>query len=220
MEGGLTGAVPEEDLKFRAPFTCIVSGASGTGKSTLVFKIIENCKALISPPPVDVMLAYGQYHSGIPKLEKAGVHVYPGLPTDDMLASFPRGLLLVIDDFLGKIEESYVSAIFTRKAHHMGFSCILLTQSAFDKNLRVARNNAAYLILTRSPSSQLAIRTLGTQLFPGDSKYFQDAYRQATQEKFGYLLVDNHPQGNSLLRLRTHILPDETPQVFISNNAV
>lgn len=44
MAINLLAAVPEEDVQFRAPFTCIVAGASGTGKSTLVFKIIENYK--------------------------------------------------------------------------------------------------------------------------------------------------------------------------------
>jgi hypothetical protein len=102
----------------------------------------------------------------------------------------------------------------------MNISCFLLTQSAFDKTLRVARNNASYLILTRSPSSLLAIRTLGAQLFPGNGRFFQEAYRQATEDQFGYLVVDNHPQGHPLLRLKTHILPGETPVVFIGGNAL
>lgn len=220
MTGSLMDGVDSVDVLFKAPFTCIVSGASGTGKSTLVFKIMENYKKLITPPPGNVMLAYGQYHSEIPKLEAMGVHVYPGLPSDEILGSFDGGLLLVIDDFLGKISEDYLSSLFTRKSHHMNISVFYLTQTLFDKKSKVARENASYIILTRSPSNYLAITTLGGRYFPGASAFFKDAYRQATAEKYGYLLVDNHPQGNPLLRLRTHILADEPTEVFINDHAL
>ena len=75
------------------------------------------------------------------------------------------------------------------------------------------------IILTRAPSSALAIRTLGTQLFPKNLAYFLDAYNQATKESYGYLVIDNHPASNSLLRLRTDILPNEERAIFLPKNA-
>lgn len=70
-------------------------------------------------------------------------------------------------------------------------------------------------MLLRNPSGQLQIRNLGIQLFPRQLGYFMDAYKKATAENFGYLLIDIHPRSREMVRLRTHIFPDECQVLFI-----
>ncbi|KAH7716849.1 hypothetical protein AAVH_15736 [Aphelenchoides avenae] len=170
---------------------------------------------MISPAPKQVLYAYGEYHEHVPTLEKAGVLTHAGLPTDDVLAACEKPMLLVLDDLMLALSEEYLSDLYTKKSHHRHISVVFLTQNLFDKQLKVARNNAQYLVLMNAPNSALSVRTLGSQLFPGQVPYFLDAYRKATEIRYGYLLVDMHASGCPTLRLRTDIFPDEHTVIFI-----
>uniref|UniRef100_A0A914QCK5 Uncharacterized protein n=1 Tax=Panagrolaimus davidi TaxID=227884 RepID=A0A914QCK5_9BILA len=54
----------------------------------------------------------------------------------------------------------------------------------------------------RSPSSAHSLRVIGTHLFPNRLKYFLNAWEMATRELFSYLVIDQHPASNEMLRLR------------------
>ena len=69
--------------------------------------------------------------------------------------------------------------------------------------MRVPRSNAQFIFLMRAPVSislrnmckkyilqndMLSIRNLAHQLFPKESTFFLDAYKQACSDPFGYLL--------------------------------
>jgi hypothetical protein len=114
--------------------------------------------------------------------------------------------------------EDYLTELYTKKNHHEQMFTIFIAQSLFEKNLKVARNNSQYILLTRAPNAILSIRTLGSQLFPRQLNYFMDAYGQATKQPYGYLLLDSHPTSPPSLRLRTNIFPDDNRIVFIPKN--
>lgn len=90
-----------------------------------------------------------------------------------------------------------------------------MSQNLFEKKIKVARQNAQYLVLMRSPNSALSVRNIGVQLFPGRLNYFLSAYRQATDRAYGYLLIDMHTSSDNLLRLRTNIFKEEETIIFI-----
>jgi hypothetical protein len=149
-----------------------------------------------------------------------GVSTVAGLPSDDFLAECRRPLLLVLDDLMLSTSEEYITSLFTRRSHHESISVVFVVQNLFEKKIRVARSNSQYIILTRSPNAILSVRNLGNQLFPLQMQYFMDSYTQATRQLYGYMLIDMHPASDPLLRLRTHIFPDESvPQtLFIPRN--
>lgn len=212
----------ENDLKIRIPSFIIVAGPSSSGKSTFVQKLLTQSKDLFHPTPKSILYAYGQFNSSIPLLQKAGVSVYSGVPNDEVINRLPKPAIVIFDDLLYSIDEKQLNEIATKKSHHGNYSVIFCTQDAFERRIRIARKNAQYLVLLRSPSSALAIRTLGSQLFPRALDYFLSAYRQATREKFGYLFVDLHAASDPLLRLRTNIFKDSTDPhtifLALSNN--
>ena len=146
---------------------------------------------------------------------KAGVLTHAGLPTDDIFGSCEKPLLLILDDLMLASSEQYLSDLYTKKSHHQHISVVFLTQNLFDKQLKVARNNAQYLVLMNAPNSALSIRTLGSQLFPGRVPFFLDAYRKATEGQYGYLLLDMHASSCPTLRLRTDIFPDDHTVIFL-----
>ena len=99
--------------------------------------------------------------------------------------------------------------LFIIKAHHYNMFVFFNSQYLFTKEARIARNNAQYIFLMKSPNAMLTIRNLGSQLFPGQTEYFLSAYKNATEKPYQYLLIDMHPTSHDALRLRTCIFPNE-----------
>jgi hypothetical protein len=211
--------IDEQALKFKLPAGMIVAGPSSSGKSTLVMKMLENYHEMFDPVPEEVLYCYGQFHKLVPKLQSEGIVVHAGLPSEETLDKARRPLLLVLDDMMLSASEKYLSDLYTKKNHHQQIFSIFLAQSLFEKNLKVARTNSQYILLTRAPNAILSIRTLGSQLFPRQLDFFMDAYNQATKDAWGYLMIDLHPASNPQLKLRTNIFPSDNRIVFIPKNA-
>lgn len=210
----------EEDLKFKIPSGIMLAGPSQSGKSTFLSKLVANYKTMFHPEPAKVVYAYGEYDSRVHMFTKLGAQVVAGIPNDEFIAQAEKPLLLILDDLMLNAKDIYLQDMFTKKAHHQNICVIFVTQNLFDKNAKVARMNSQYIILMRAPNAALHVRTLGTQLFPLQLDYFLDAYKKATSDRFGYLLIDLHPGTHTALRLRTKIFPNDSEPlgVFIPKN--
>jgi len=155
----------------------------------------------------------------ITDLEKGGVHVHSGVPSDEWLSKIERPFIYVLDDLICDIEQRKLESIFVRNSHHQQFCTIFLTQSLFDKKMRIPRTNVHFIFLLRQPNDMLSVRNLSTQLFPREGAYFIDAYKKATEKPYSYLLIDLFPNRvNRSLRLRSHIFPDEYQEVYLPKN--
>jgi GTPase SAR1 family protein len=211
----------EKDLKLKLPFGMILAGPSSSGKTTFLLKFIAESMDLIEPKPASILYAFGEYSSIVPVLQKAGIAVYSGVPPEDVIKRQPKPLLLILDDLMLSIDQKYLNTLFTAKSHHQRFAILLAVQNVFEAKIRVARQNAQYLVLMRAPNSALAIRNIGTQLFGNKLQFFLDSYRQATERPYGWLLVDLHAASDPLLRLRTGLFKDDEEKViFIPNSGL
>jgi hypothetical protein len=212
-----------KDLRFKIPFGAIVAGPSSSGKSSFIKQLIAHASEQFDPQPHSIAYFYGEYNELVPELQRAGIDVSAGVPSEEQLKRLPKPALVIMDDLLYSVDSKYLSELFSKKAHHLNMGVIFVAQDVFDKKIKVARQNAQYLVLTRAPSSALSIRNLGTQLFPGPGQlhFFLDAYKQATREKYSYLFIDLHPASDPALRLRTNIFKDEDQPtaIFIQKNS-
>ena len=208
------------ELNFKLPFGMLIAGPSSSGKSTFLLKFIAQSLELIHPPPKSILYCFGEMSEAVPALQKIGVNVYSGVPPEELIKTQPKPLLLILDDLLFSIDEKYLSELFTKKSHHQNFAIVFITQNLFEKKIKVARQNAQYIVLMRSPNSALAVRNIGVQLFPKQLDYFLDAYRQATNMPYGYLLLDMHASSDSALRLRTNIFKDDEKIIFTPKNGL
>jgi energy-coupling factor transporter ATP-binding protein EcfA2 len=203
----------ENDLKFKSPFCAVIGGQSGSGKTTLLLKLIKFNKDLIEPEPKNIIYCYGQYSGAINHLQKLGVRIHAGIPTEELLDSLQRPLLLILDDLMIQLnnKRDLLTNLFTRKSHHSNICIIFVVQNMFERNMKIVRDNSHYIFLLNSPAAQLQVRSLGSQLFPSNLKYFIDAYNQAViNKKFGYLLLDLHPASNASIRLRSNLFKEDS----------
>uniref|UniRef100_A0A914HWF3 Integrase catalytic domain-containing protein n=1 Tax=Globodera rostochiensis TaxID=31243 RepID=A0A914HWF3_GLORO len=177
--------INERELKFPIPCGIIVSGPSSSGKTQLVLRLLSCADEMFAPPPKAIVWAYGEYSAQIPELERQGIIVHAGAPSDEMLNKLPKPFLIVYDDLMGEIDAKKLADLYTKKSHHNNFAVMFLTQNLFDKAMRVPRSNAQYIFLMRAPNDMLSIRNLATQIFPREQGFLIDAYKQACAEPYG-----------------------------------
>jgi adenosyl cobinamide kinase/adenosyl cobinamide phosphate guanylyltransferase len=196
-------------MLLKSPFTLICVGATSSGKSQWVKKLIENREEMIDPAPSHVLYCYGELNNTVMEHKQRGVEIFHGIPDESFIRSKQKPLLLILDDLMLDIDNNYLDLLFTKGSHNWNVSIIFVTQSMFGRNIRTARANAHYLVLMRNPQAQQNIRTIGSQLFPGLLKYFMESYKDATEKVYSYLLVDMHPNTSDEHRLSTNIFPEE-----------
>ena len=200
---------------FQPPFTAMISGATGTGKSQWIIKLIKNVNEMIETPPQHILYCYSEINNDIINLKKEGVEVFNGVPTKEQIISKPKNLLLILDDLANEISPEFLNTLYTKGSHHWNVSVITVCQNLFDKNVKIARINSHVIILMKSPQSLLQIRTLGSQLFPGRVAYFLEAYNDAIQREFGYIAINMSPNISNALRLSTNIFPHEKTMIYL-----
>ena len=203
-------------MSFVHPGTCRVSGGTGSGKSVFTRNLIENhAKTFQNMPAIPkVLWCYGimQESFKVP-IRNTNSCFHEGLVDEDYIRHH-RPDILIIDDMMNeKSDDVFVHNLFTKMSHHMKITVIFITQNLYQKGQCQMKRNAHYLVIMRSPSDKSQIITLGRQLYPGNSKYFIEAYNDATSCKFGYLFIDVSPHSEDETRLQTDVLPNSNGQV-------
>ena len=205
-------------LKLIHPFTMIVSGATQSGKTVFVLKMIENRFQMIEPPPKKVLYCYTEYQPKAFDSHSAnGVEFFKGLPGLDFFDG-REPTLCILDDLMGELNKD-VAELFTRVSHHRDVSVVFLNQNMFPKNphARTISLNAHYMVLYKNPRDVNQFSILARQMFGNNNnyKFAVEAFEDATGEAHTYLLVDMKPQTDKNYRLRTKIFPGEQTYVYV-----
>ena len=197
------------------PFTCLVSGPSGCGKSSLVKSIIN--QNVIEPKPTKVLWLYAEdqpMYQGMKNVE-----FIQGVP-DDLESRFDTtsNNLLILDDLMTQCHsDERMTRLFSVGSHHKNLSIIFIIHNLFHhgKEMRTLSLNSHYIILFKNPRDRQQISTLARQMYPGQSQFLVEAFQDATQDAYGYLLLDLKPTTSETLRIRTGILPNDVQLVYI-----
>ena len=196
-------------LPLQHPFTAIVSGPTGSGKTVFTIRLVQNGHVMVQPPPEDIVWCYGIYQDVFDTMPH--VKFVQGLPDVDAFKG-DRRTLIVIDDLMHEANDS-VSQMFTKGSHHRNLSVLFLTQNLFfnSKHARTMSLNSQYVVLFKNPRDVGQISYLGRQMFPNKngSKFLAEAFGDATSKPYGYLFVDLKADTDERLRIRTNIFPDD-----------
>ena len=186
--------IDSEHIKLVHPFSLIISGPTSSGKSTLLFKILENLHDNTSPCIERVVFIYGVYQDVYKK--------YPNFFfTDDldyMDANTDIPTVIILDDVMSSISNSKkLEELFTRGVHHRKVSVILTLQNLFYQGtvMKTLRDNSMYIALTRHIQDVSKLDTFARQLERKNSTYFKASYDDAVSTKYGYLFCDLHPHS-------------------------
>ena len=148
------------DPRWQHPFTCIVAGPTGCGKTTFVARLLRNASAMIDPPPERITWYYGEWQAAYENLNIPNVRLEEGLPTS-FDSDGKRGLV-VLDDLMAET-DGRVTNLFTKKSHHSNTSVIYLVQNLFPKKQRESYHQFKLAIHGdfQEPSRCVADRKLG-----------------------------------------------------------
>ena len=142
-----------------------------------------------------------------------------GLPSDLESSIDPnRRNLIVIDDLMSELSnDKRLTNIFIKGCHHLNLSCVLILQNMFcnGKEIRNISLNAHYLFIFKSPRDSSQITHLAKQMYPGNVKFMQEAFNDATSKPYGYLLCDLKANTPNDFRLRTNLFPEETQYAYV-----
>ncbi len=207
------------DPRWKHPFTCILSGPTGCGKTHFARQLIKYAADLITPPPEHILWIYDnddpESTAGIPKY----VELTKDVDSINLLSADKRHLVIVDDKMMDDETAEKMEQLFTRGSHHRNLSVVYIIQNLFNKHKRhrTISVNTHYLVIFKNPRDRTQIEVLARQTHPGNSKFVLESYNKATAKPYGYLLLDLHQKTDDAIRLRTDIF-DYPQVVFIPNN--
>ena len=195
-------------MLFKTPFTCLISGPTGSGKSELLFNILKNINKYFDESPTKIIYCYGAFQEKFKEFPY--IQFNHGLIDTDDLNSNEKNLIIIDDLMDDALNDKEISHLFTRGSHHKNISVFLLTQNFFStgKYSRTISLNSNYLIIFNNPRDKLQISYLARQMYPSNSQFLIQTYENATNKPHGYLFIDNKQDTNPDLRIQSDILKD------------
>ena len=204
-------------FQFEHPFTCMVAGMTGSGKTVWVQSLLQQAQAVIDQAPERIIWCYSQWQNAYTQLLMTipTIEFVKGIPesleNDSYLDVNKRNLIVIDDQMIEAGKDNRIVNLFTKGSHHRNLSVIYIVQNLFHqgKGNRSISLNSHYLVLFKNPRDKLQILTLAKQMYPSETAWFIKEYEEAVRRPYGYLFVDLRPTTPDRCRLRTNVLPGE-----------
>jgi len=187
------------DLRLKSPFTAIVAGPTGSGKTFLLSSLIKKAKEVSFPEPKEIIYCYGVWQPAFESFE--GVTFHEGLiDIKERISKDGANRWLIIDDLMDE-KNTQTDELYTKFSHHLNISVFFVVQNLFRKQQRTMSLNTHYLFLFKNPRDSSFISHLARQIYPGNSKFLIESYQDATRKPHSFLLIDLKQNTDDRLRL-------------------
>ena len=198
-------------MTFKHPFSMVVSGPNGRGKSVWTKKLLLS--SLIQPSPERIIWCYGQLQplydnirKRIPRIEF--VNGIPDHLNDQHYIDVSKRNVLVFDDLMTEAKcDQRITDLFTKGCHHRNISVVYLTQNLFPqgKACRDIILNTQYMVLFNNPINRQQVATLARRIYPSTTAVFMKQIERATSYPYGHLVIDLKSDTAEKNRLHTEI---------------
>ena len=200
-------------FKLHHPFSMLVAGPRGAGKSEFVKQLLALKRFIMTDPPERIVRFYGRHQPDLfcsLTQEIPCIEFYEGLPTNiEVMFDRSKRNICIIDDLMQSASgNQLVENLFTN-GRHLNLSVVFVSQNLFytGKKCRTISLNSTYIVVFKNPRDQSQIRHLACQMFPSKPKFLQVAYEDATKDPYRYLFLDFHPNSPEFARVRGNIFP-------------
>ena len=203
------------DARFKLPSSFFVAGSSGSGKSHLIKKLIENKELLFSEPIDKIIWCYGVYQDFFRDPVLKDVDFVQGFNPNDYTTDEGQRIV-IIDDLMNELAECKEFINIWVKSRHTRVTPIFLTQNLFFKSgvYRCASLNANYFLIMRMLRDRRQVMTLVHQMFPDHVKFAKEAILAATKEQYSYVVLDTRQDASEELRIRSNIFPEDNTDFY------
>ena len=209
------------DVRLKHPFPLMVSGPTMCGKTSFVRKLLELGEEMIDNPPEKIVWCYGEYQPVFEemKITLPNIEFVEGIPSDLNQQIDPtQRNLVVLDDLMSNAGNNKdVTNLVTRGCHHRNMSLIYIQQNLFPpgKESRSISLNCHYICMFSNPRDRAQVNHLARQMYPGKTKFLQEAYADACCQPYGYLFLDLKQDTPEQFRVRTNIFPDQRQYAYV-----
>ena len=211
------------DLRLRHPQNIISVGATNTGKTFNLLRILKNPEYVISNLPENYKIYY--VHGPYQEHFKQHPHIkffagWDHEPLSQSALQNTRDLILVLDDCYHEICPHFLRYLWTALMHHNNFTIFLLLHHLYSQSVKFLREltlNTTTFFFSYSPVSKSMVKTFAYQYFGDDSPRFLEVFDQVLKDKkYSYLVCDFSPHCLDRFRLRTALTEEEYPmQIFL-----
>lgn len=203
------------DVPLQHPFSMLIAGGRGAGKTMFTKRLIQHKKEIIQPLIENIIWCHAKHqpvlHRELLQMEPT-IQYVEGVPKDlDSILGERRNTLIIFDDLMNQCNDDRIEELFYR-GRHDNASVIFLTQDLFRKHQRAISLNSDYMIIFKNPRDSSQFTHLAKQVSPHNVRFLQQSYHDAVKQPFSYLMIDLKPATPEKYRIRARILPDETPQ--------
>lgn len=219
----LTSEFPFPSL--RMPSCSFIAGASSSGKSTLVHRLLKYKDYMFREKVTKIMYCMSMSQPLYSEIKKdvPGIVFKRGVPSEEDLEQFTDGrdhTILVLDDLLSDIVSNVdFQNIVTRVSHHLKITVLILSQNLFPRGTcsKTISLNSHYIFLLCNKRDIKQVSMLASQT--GLGKLLKFAYQECVLgQRYGYILVSLHPADITYLpggtprqcaKIFTNIFPGE-----------
>lgn len=189
----------------------VVVGPSGSGKTFLVSQILKQHETIFKPNFEQFVYFYNHFQ---PIYEELRNNIGPekfqlcqGVDWSilDKTTAANKQTLLIFDDVYQEVSGSKEFLNLAISGRHQKLHLLVLKHNLYQQsqNSKTIDLNVTQMLLLRNPRDTYQIDCLGRQL--GCREHLLSAYKRATQDQFGHLLIDLDPRLNENLRLSSNI---------------
>ena len=217
------------DGRLKWPFSLLLAGATGSGKTRFLQGLLERNATMIDCPPQKILFFYSQWQ---PSYEEMEASVWPRIefvkglveaPLEKIMADVttnPPRILCVFDDLMDSLRDSAVVAkLHTQGCHHRNVSTITVLQNLYvkGKEMRNISLNSKYMGLFSQNRDKSQCFVIGRQVMPGRGNLFREIYADAVEnegDNYGHLFLDFSPDCPEQIRFRTRMLDPRGQTVY------